>query len=163
METVSHISEKEKSENYVEIEINGKPMKVLMPEKEFQKIRKTTRFVATKVKLRPYGMSRLLEVIGRARVDMKNGNGQVITESVYAMRGQKGSEIETLLGSAAAKLMNILEIHPDGKSCTVNMITESKKIMKSMGLNRNTMTYFIGLGSLAIKRYNFTFIPPSCQ
>ena len=87
IETVSHISRKEKSENYVhvEIEINGKPMKmkvdsgcskVLIPEKEFHRICKTTRLVATKVKLRPYGMSRLLEVIiGRARVDMKNGNG----------------------------------------------------------------------------------------
>ena len=72
-------------------------------------------------------MSRLLEVIGRARVDMRKGNGQVITEWVYVVRGQKGSEIETLLGSAAAKRMNILEIHPDGKSCTVKMITESEK------------------------------------
>ena len=101
--------------------------KVLIPEKEFHRIHKTTRLVATEVKLRPYGMSRLLEVIGRARVDMKNGNGQVITEWIYVVTGQKGSEIETLLGSAAAKCMNILEIHPDGKSCTVNMITESEK------------------------------------
>ena len=49
--------------------------KALIPEKEFQNFRKTTRLVATKVKLRPYGLSRLLDVIGRARVDMKNGNG----------------------------------------------------------------------------------------
>ena len=136
IETVSQISEKEKSENYVEIEINGQPVKmkvdfgcskVLIPGKGFQRIRKTTRLVATKVKLRPYGMSRLLDVIGRARVDMKNGNRQVVTEWVYVVRGQNGSEIETLLGSAAAKRMNVLEIHPDGKSCTVNMITESEK------------------------------------
>ena len=59
IETVSHISEKEKSENYVEIEINGKQMKmkadsgcskVLIPEKEFHRIRKTTRLAVTKVK-----------------------------------------------------------------------------------------------------------------
>ena len=120
IETVSHISEKEKSENYVEIEINGQSMKmkvdpgcskVLIPGKEFQNICKTIRIVTTKVKLRPYGMSKLLDVIGRARVDMKNGNGQVVTEWVYVKRGQKGSEIEALLGSAAAKRMNILEIH----------------------------------------------------
>ena len=73
----------------MEIEINGQPIKmkvdsgcskVLIPEKELQRIRKTTGLVATKVKLRPYGISRLLDVIGRARVDMKNGNGQVVTE-----------------------------------------------------------------------------------
>ena len=59
-------------------------------------------------------------------VDMKNGNGQVDTEWVFVVRGQKGSEIETLLGLAAAKRMNILEIHPDGKSCMVKIIIESK-------------------------------------
>ena len=108
-------------------------------------------------------MSRLSDVIGRARVDMKNGNGQVVTEWVYVVRGQEGSEIETLLGSAAAKRLNILEIHPDGKSCTVNMITESEKDNEIDRINRNTMTYFMGLGSLVIKRQNFTLIPPSCQ
>ena len=53
-------------------------------------------------------MSRSLDVIGRATVDMRNGNGQVVTEWVYVVRGQKGSEIGILLGSAAAKCMNIL-------------------------------------------------------
>ena len=144
----------------MEIEINCKPVKmkvdsgcskVLIPEKEFHRIRKTTRPVATKVKLRPYGMSRLLEVIGRARVDMKNGNGQVITESAYVVRGQKGSEIETLLGSAADKRMNILEIHPDGKSgtCTVNMIAESEKDNEINRIKQEYDDIFHGIGKFS--------------
>ena len=67
IETVSHTSENEKLENYVETQINGQPMKmkedsgcrkVLITEKQFQKIRKTTRLVTT-TKLQLYGMSRL--------------------------------------------------------------------------------------------------------
>ena len=123
--------------------------KVLIKEKEFHRIRKTTGLVMTKVKLRPYGMSRLLEVIGRARVDMKNGNGQVITEWIYVVRGQKGSEIETLLASAAAKRMSILEIHSDGKSCTVNMITESEKGNEINRIKQEYDDIFHGIGKFS--------------
>ena len=133
--------------------------KVLIPEKVFQKIRKATKLVTTKVKLRPYGMSRLLDVIGRARVDMKNGNGQVVTEWVYVVRGQNGSEIEALLESAAAKRMNILELHPDGKPCTVNMVTGSKGYNEVDRIKKEYDDIFHGIGSLAIK--NFTSIPLS--
>ena len=58
---------------------------------------------------------------------MKTGNGQVVTEWLYVVRGQKRSEIEALLGLVEAKLLNMLEIHPDGKPFTVNRVTESKE------------------------------------
>ena len=43
--------------------------------------------------------------------------------------------------------MNILEIHPDGKSCMVKMTTESKENNEVYGirLKRIMMTYFMGL------------------
>ena len=106
-------------------------------------------------------MSRLLEVIGRARVDMKNGNGQVITEWAYVVRGQKGSEIKTLLGSAATKRMNILEIHPDRKSCTctVNMITESEKDNEIDRIKQEYDDIFHGIGKFSGQEIEFHIDP----
>ena len=106
-------------------------------------------------------MSRSLEVIGIGRVDMKNGNGQVITEWAYVVRGQKGSEIETLLGSAAAKRMNILEIHPDGKSCTctINMITESGKDNEIDRIKQEYDDMFHGIGKFSDQEIEFHIDP----
>ena len=54
-------------------------------------------------------MRRLLDVICRARVDMKNGSRRVVTEWVYVVRGQEGSEIEDQQQLST----NISEIHQD--------------------------------------------------
>ena len=97
----------------------------------------------------------MLDVIGRARVDMTNRNGQVVTEWVYVVRGQKGSETETLLGSAAAKHMNILEIHPDGKSCMVNIITESKEDTEVDRIKEEYDDIFHGIGKFSDQEIEF--------
>ena len=92
---------------------------------------------------------------------MKNGNGQVITEWAYVVRGQKGSEIETLLGSAAAKRMNILEVHPDGKSCrcTVNMITESEKDNEIDRIKQEYDDICHGIGKFSVQEIQFHIDP----
>ena len=75
------------------------------------------------------------------------------------VRGQKGSEIETLLGSAAAKHMNILEIHPDGKSCVVNMITESKKDNGVDMIKEEYDDIFHGIGKFSDQGIEFHIDP----
>ena len=75
------------------------------------------------------------------------------------VRGQKGSEIETLLGSAAAKHMNILEIHPDGKSCTVNLLTESGKDNEIDRIKQEYDDIFHGIGKLSDQEIEFHIDP----
>ena len=75
------------------------------------------------------------------------------------MRGQKGSEVETLLRSAAAKGMNILEIHPDGKSCTVNMITVSEKGNEVDKIKEEYDEVFHGIGKFSNQEVEFHIDP----
>ena len=90
---------------------------------------------------------------------MKNGNGKVVTEWVCVVRGQKGSEFEALIGSAAARRMNILEIHPDGKPCTVNMVTETKGDNEVDRIKEEYDDIFHGTGKFSDQEIDPTFTP----
>ena len=75
------------------------------------------------------------------------------------MRGQKGSEIEALLGSAAAKRMNILEIHSEEKPGTVNMVTESEKDNEVNRIKEEYDDILHGIGKFSDQEIDPTFTP----
>ena len=119
-ELVSKIQDN-RDENVVTVEVNGTELqmrvdsgckKVLIPEKQFNKLKQKGRLVKTKVKLRPYGMTENIEVKGRVRLVLRSMSGSLVTEWGYVVVGH---QVETLLGSSAAKALGILQIIPEGK------------------------------------------------
>ena len=55
--------------------------------------------------------------------------------------------------------MNILEIHPDGKSCTVNMITESEKDNEIDRIKQEYDDIFHGIGKFSDQEIEFDVDP----
>ena len=93
---INQVDSAKEMENMVEIRFNDIPLevkvdsgcsKVIIPEKVYKQISKTTRLIKTKVRLRPYGMKDHLEVLGRAKVRLTAQAGASMETWCYVVKG----------------------------------------------------------------------------
>ena len=85
----------------------------LLSEKDWVKLTKVNtqlRLKKNKVRFTPYGTTKTLPVMGRAKVVMRNEKGKLRKTMVYVVEGQT----ESLLGKLDAEALGILQIVPEG-------------------------------------------------
>ena len=87
--------------------------KTLMAEEDWRKMAATNpkaKLVRNKIRFTPYGTKVNLEVIGKAKVVLKNSKGKTIKTMVYVMANQS----ESLLGNKDGTALGIIQITPEG-------------------------------------------------
>ena len=157
----------------VEVHMNDVPFKlrvdsgckkVLIPEKEFDSIKHTTRLIRSKVRLRPYGIEQCLEVKGRAKVTIRASKGMTFDTYAYVV---KGHQVEALLGLEAGEALGILQIHPEGQTVTpegeaVNHVDDNTSTRSDVDIPQDTKaivdkypSLFEGIGKFANNEINF--------
>ena len=173
VQVINQVDSAKEMENMVEIRFNDIPLevkvdsgcsKVIIPEKVYKQISKTTRLIKTKVRLRPYGMKDHLEVLGGAKVRLTAQAGASMETWCYVV---KGFQTESLLGSEEAKRLGILEIHAKGKPADIQAIRASMKAEDQSKQRKETIQaildkhdkLFQGIGKFSDQEIRFNVDP----